>query len=279
MQITESGALIEAEGWIQKGMDYLVENGPNVLWAILIYIVGSWLVKKIVRGLRKVMQKSKYDESLQRFLMNLISWLLKIVLIIVVVSRLGVDVTMFAAIFAAAGLAVGLALQGSLSNFAGGVLIAIFKPYRIGDLVETQDVLGVVKDIDIFTTKMVTPQNKLAIVPNGPIANGNIINYTIEGKMRVDVVVGVSYDSNIKKSKEVLLDVLTSNPKVLDDPAPSVNVLELADSSVNFAVRPFCKPEDYWEVYFATQEGCKLALDEAGIEIPYPHRVEIHKEG
>jgi len=279
MQITENGALIEAEGWIQKGMDYLVENGPNVLWAILIYIVGSWLVKKIVRGLRKVMQKSKYDESLQRFLMNLISWLLKIVLIIVVVSRLGVDVTMFAAIFAAAGLAVGLALQGSLSNFAGGVLIAIFKPYRIGDLVETQDVLGVVKDIDIFTTKMVTPQNKLAIVPNGPIANGNIINYTIEGKMRVDVVVGVSYDSNIKKSKEVLLDVLTSNPKVLDDPAPSVNVLELADSSVNFAVRPFCKPEDYWEVYFATQEGCKLALDEAGIEIPYPHRVEIHKEG
>jgi small conductance mechanosensitive channel len=279
MQITGSDAFKEAEGWIEKGMDYLVENGPNVLWAILIYVIGSWVVKRVVRGLRKVMQKSKYDESLQRFLMNLISWLLKIVLIILVVSRLGVDVTMFAAIFAAAGLAVGLALQGSLSNFAGGVLIAIFKPYRLGDLVETQGILGVVKDIDIFTTKMVTPQNKLAIVPNGPIANGNIINYTIEGKMRVDIVVGVSYDSDIKKSKEVLLSVLTSNPKVLQDPAPSINVLELADSSVNFAVRPFCKPEDYWEVYFATQEGCKLALDEAGIEIPYPHSVEIHKEG
>jgi small conductance mechanosensitive channel len=279
MQITENDAFKEAEGWVVKGMDYLVEHGPNVLWAILIYIVGSWLVKRIVRGLRRVMQKSKYDESLQRFLMNLISWLLKIVLIIVVVSRLGVDVTMFAAIFAAAGLAVGLALQGSLSNFAGGVLIAIFKPYRIGDLVETQDILGVVKDIDIFTTKMVTPQNKLAIIPNGPIANGNIINYTIEGKMRVDIVVGVAYEEDIKKSKEVLLGVLTSNPKVLQDPPPSVNVLELAESSVNFAVRPFCKPEDYWEVYFATQEGCKLALDEAGIEIPYPHSVEIHKEG
>jgi small conductance mechanosensitive channel len=279
MQITGSDAFKEAEGWIEKGMDYLVENGPNVLWAILIYVIGSWVVKRVVRGLRKVMQKSKYDESLQRFLMNLISWLLKIVLIVLVVSRLGVDVTMFAAIFAAAGLAVGLALQGSLSNFAGGVLIAIFKPYRLGDLVETQGILGVVKDIDIFTTKMVTPQNKLAIVPNGPIANGNIINYTIEGKMRVDIVVGVSYDSDIKKSKEVLLSVLTSNPKVLQDPAPSINVLELADSSVNFAVRPFCKPEDYWEVYFATQEGCKLALDEAGIEIPYPHSVEIHKEG
>jgi len=279
MQITGSDAFKEAEGWIEKGMDYLVENGPNVLWAILIYVIGSWLVKRVVRALRKVMQKSKYDESLQRFLMNLISWLLKIVLIILVVSRLGVDVTMFAAIFAAAGLAVGLALQGSLSNFAGGVLIAIFKPYRLGDLVETQGILGVVKDIDIFTTKMVTPQNKLAILPNGPIANGNIINYTIEGKMRVDIVVGVSYDSDIKKSKEVLLNVLTANTKVLQDPAPSVHVLELADSSVNFAVRPFCKPEDYWEVYFATQEGCKLALDAAGIEIPYPHRVEIHKQG
>ena len=264
MQITENDAFKEAEGWIEKGIDYLVEHGPNVLWAILIYVVGSWLVKRIVRGLRKVMQKSKYDESLQRFLMNLISWLLKIILIILVVSRLGVDVTMFAAIFAAAGLAVGLALQGSLSNFAGGVLIAIFKPYRIGDLVETQGVFGVVKDIDIFTTKMVTPQNKLAIIPNGPIANGNIINYTIEGKMRVDIVVGVAYESDIKQSKEVLLGVLTSNTKVLQDPAPSVNVLELAESSVNFAVRPFCKPEDYWEVYFATQEGCKLALDDAG---------------
>ena len=134
-------------------------------------------------------------------------------------------------------------------QFCRGLLIAIFKPYRLGDLVETQGILGVVKDIDIFTTKMVTPQNKLAIVPNGPIANGNIINYTIEGKMRVDIVVGVSYDSDIKKSKEVLLSVLTSNPKVLEDPTPSINVLELADSSVNFAVRPFCKPEDYSEVY------------------------------
>jgi small conductance mechanosensitive channel len=279
MQIMESDAFKEAEGWIEKGMDYVIEHGPNVLWAILIYVIGSWLVKRIIRGLRKVMQKSNYDVSLQRFLMNLISWLLKIVLIILVVSRLGVDVTMFAAIFAAAGLAVGLALQGSLSNFAGGVLIAIFKPYRIGDLVETQDILGVVKDIDIFTTKMVTPQNKLAIVPNGPIANGNIINYTVEGKMRVDIVVGVAYEEDIKKSKDVLLGVLTSNPKVLQDPPPSVNVLELAESSVNFAVRPFCKPEDYWDVYFATQEGCKLALDDAGIEIPYPHSVEIHKEG
>jgi len=277
MQSNQEGAMEQAQLWFDKGVNFVVEYGPKVLGAILIYLVGSWMVGRIVRGLRRVMKRLKYEESLQRFLMNLISWGLRIVLIIVVVSALGVDVTMFAAIFAAAGLAVGLALQGSLSNFAGGVLVMIFKPFRLGDLVETQGVLGVVKDIDILNTKLVTPQNKLAILPNGAIANGNIINYTAEGKMRVDTVIGVSYDSDIKKTKEVLLEVLTSNPKVLEEPAPSVNVLELADSSVNFAVRPFCKPEDYWDVYFATYEGCKLALDKAGIEIPFPHSVEIHK--
>ncbi|MAU16873.1 MAG: mechanosensitive ion channel protein [Muricauda sp.] len=269
----------KAQEWFDYGIELAKEFGPKLITALLIYIVGMWVVKKIISGTRKVMSKSKYDESLQTFLLNLFSWALKIFLIIIVISRLGVDVTTFAAVIAAAGLAVGLALQGSLSNFAGGVLLMIFKPYRIGDLIEAQGVLGVVKEIEIFTTKMVTPQNKLAIVPNGAMANGNIINYTAEGKMRVDTVIGVGYGEDIKKTKEVLLNVLTSNPKVLKDPAPSVNVMELADSSVNFAVRPFCKPEDYWDVYFATYENCKIALDEAGIEIPYPHQVEIHKEG
>ncbi|WP_425237464.1 mechanosensitive ion channel family protein [Ulvibacterium sp.] len=269
----------EAEVWMNKGMDFVIEYGPKVLGAILIYIVGSWIIKKIIGTARKVMSKSSYDESLQRFLLNMALWALKVLLIIIVISTLGVDVTTFAAVIAAAGLAVGLALQGSLSNFAGGVLIMIFKPYRIGDLIEAQGVLGVVKEIEIFTTKLTTPENKLAIVPNGAMANGNIINYTEEGKIRVDTVVGVGYGEDIKKTKEVLMEVLTSNPKVLPEPAPSVNVMELADSSVNFAVRPFCKPEDYWDVYFATYEGAKLALDAAGIEIPYPHSVEIHKEG
>ena len=268
----------KAEEWMNYGLDLAKEFGPKLITALLIYLVGMWIIKKITGGTRKVMSKSKYDESLQRFLLNLFSWALKIFLIIIVISRLGVDVTTFAAVIAAAGLAVGLALQGSLSNFAGGVLLMIFKPYRIGDLIEAQGVLGVVKEIEIFTTKMVTPQNKLAIVPNGAMANGNIINYTAEGKMRVDTVIGVGYGEDIKKTKEVLLKVLTDNPKVLQDPAPSVNVMELADSSVNFAVRPFCKPQDYWDVYFATHENCKLALDAAGIEIPYPHQVEIHKK-
>ena len=266
-----------AQVWIDKAIDFIVEYGPKVVGAILIFLIGSWIIKKIMGVLRKGMAKSKYDESLQRFLLNLISWALKVILVLVVISTLGVDVTTFAAVIAAAGLAVGLALQGSLSNFAGGVLIMIFKPYRIGDLIEAQGVVGVVKEIEIFTTKLVTPENKLAIVPNGAMANGNIVNYSEEGKIRVHTVVGVGYDEDIKKTKEVLMKVLTANPKVLKDPAPSVNVMELADSSVNFAVRPFCKPEDYWDVYFATYENSKIALDKAGIEIPYPHSVEIHK--
>ena len=150
--------------------------------------------------------------------------------------------------------------------------------YKIGDLIEAQGAVGVVKEIEIFTTKLITPDNKLTIVPNGAMANGNIVNFTAEGKIRVDTVIGVGYDEDIKKAKEVLLNVLTSNPKVLQDPAPSVNVSNLGDSSVDFAVRPFCKPEHYWDVYFATLEDCKVALDKAGIEIPYPHAVEIQKE-
>ncbi|MGJ8732180.1 MAG: mechanosensitive ion channel family protein [Cellulophaga sp.] len=265
------------EKWMNLAIEKVMDYGPKIIMAIIIYLVGSWLIKKLVGVAKKVMSKGNYDESLQKFLLNLVSWGLKIFLIITVISTLGVETTSLAAVIAAAGLAIGLALQGSLGNFAGGVLIMIFKPYKIGDLVEAQGVLGSVKEIEIFTTKLITPQNKLAIVPNGAMANGNIINYTAEGKMRVDTTVGIGYGEDMKKAKQVLLEMLQANPKVLKDPAPSVNVEELADSSVNLAVRPFCKPEDYWDVYFATIEGSKIALDNAKIEIPYPHEVQINK--
>lgn len=267
----------KAEEWFNYAIELSKEFGPKLVAGIIIYLIGAWVIKKLVGSARRMMSKSSYDASLQRFLLNLISWALRVFLILLVISQLGVDVTTFAAVIAAAGLAIGLALQGSLANFAGGVLIMIFKPYKIGDLIEAQGALGTVKEIEIFTTKLITPGNKLAIIPNGAMANGNIINYTAEGKIRVDTTVGVGYGEDIKKTKEVLLEVLTSNPLVLEDPAPSVNVSELADSSVNFAVRPYCKPEHYWNVFFATVEGSKLALDKAGIEIPYPHRVEIRK--
>ncbi|TMM53671.1 mechanosensitive ion channel [Maribacter algarum] len=269
----------DTQVWIDKAINFATEYGPKIIGAILIYIIGSWVIKKLTGVLRKVMLKKEYDEALQKFLLNLVSWALKIFLIIMVISKLGVETTSFAAIIAAAGLAIGLALQGSLANFAGGVLLIIFKPFKIGDLIEAQGVTGVVKEIEIFTTKLTTPDNKLAIIPNGAMGNGNIVNYTAEGKIRVDTMVGIGYDEDMKKAKEVLLEVLTSNPKVLKDPAPSVNVANLGESSVDLAVRPFCKPEDYWDVFFATVEGSKLALDKAGIEIPYPHAVEIQKEG
>jgi len=259
-------------------LSYIVEYTPKVLTALAILITGWILIGFIVRTVKHLMKKKDLDPSLQKFLADLIGWALKILLFVTVISQLGIATTSFAAIIGAAGLAVGLALQGSLSNFAGGVLIMIFKPFKIGDLIEAQGALGVVKEIQIFTTKIVSPENKLIIMPNGALSNGNITNYTEEGKLRVDMTFGVSYDADLKETKEVLMKVLTDNPKVLKDPAPTVNVAELADSSVNFAVRPWAKPEDYWDVYFDTTEQVKLALDKAGIEIPYPHSVEIHKE-
>jgi len=262
-----------------KWIDLATEYGLKIIGAILIWIIGSWIIKKILKTTRKVMTKSNYEESLQKFLTNLLGWGLKILLIITLLGTLGVPTTSFAAIIAAAGLAVGLALQGSLGNFAGGVLIMIFKPFKIGDLIEAQGELGVVKRIEIFTTKLTGLSNREVIIPNGALSNGNIINYTTEGTRRVDLTFGVSYDSDIKKAKEVLMTVLTSHPKVLKTPEPTVNVSALADSSINFAVRPWCNSEDYWAVYFGITENVKEALDKAGIEIPYPHHVEIRKQG
>lgn len=263
---------------VDKWLDLALEYGLNILGAIVIWIIGSWVIKKLLKGTKKVMSKQSYDESLQKFLLNLLGWILKIILIIVVLGTVGVETTSFAAILAAAGLAVGLALQGSLGNFAGGVLIMIFKPIKIGDLIEAQGEIGVVKEIEIFTTKLTGLSNREIIIPNGALSNGNIINYTTEGTRRVDLTFGVGYDSDIKKTKDVLMRVLTSHPKVLKTPEPTVNVSELADSSVNFAVRPWCNVEDYWDVYFEVTENVKEALDAAGIEIPYPHQVEIQKK-
>ena len=270
---------MDLEKWIDIAQDFIMQYGIKVIGAIVIWIIGSWLIKKINKGIAKVMTKRNYDESLQKFLLNLIGWALKIVLFILILSQLGVETTSFAAILAAAGLAIGMALQGSLGNFAGGVLIMIFKPFKIGDLIEAQGEIGVVKEIEIFTTKLTGLSNKEIIIPNGSLSNGNIINYTTEGTRRVDLVFGVGYDSDIKKTKDVLMNVLTSHPKVLKEPAPTVNLMELADSSINFAVRPWCESADYWTVYFEVTEQTKEALDADGIEIPYPHQVEIQKKG
>ncbi len=266
------------EYWTKEALNWVIDYGPKVLMAIVIWIIGSWLIKRVVRLFTKAMQKKGHEESLQKFLSNLILWALKVALFITILGTLGVETTTFAAVIAAAGLAIGLALQGSLGNFAGGVLILLFKPFKIGDVIEAQGELGVVKVIDIFTTKLNTPTNKLAIIPNGALSNGNIVNFTTEGKLRIDLTIGVSYDADIKQTKEVLMRVLREQEKVLKEPAPTVAVLELADSSVNFAVRPWVETANYWDVYFHTVEHVKLSLDAAGIEIPYPHQVEIQKK-
>jgi len=257
---------------------YVVEYTPKILGALAVLVIGWILIGMILKVFRRFLSTKDLDPTLQKFLVDLLNWSLKILLIVSVISQLGIATASFAAVIGAAGLAVGLALQGSLSNFAGGVLIMIFKPFKVGDLIEAQGVLGKVKEIQIFTTKLVSPENKLIIIPNGALSNGNIVNYTAEGKIRVDMVIGVSYDADIKQVKELLMRVVSSHPKVLKDPPPTVAVLELAESSVNFAVRPWTRPEDYWDVYFDLLEQIKLALDEAGIEIPYPHSVEIVKE-
>jgi small conductance mechanosensitive channel len=257
------------------GYDVVMNHGPRVLMVIVLLVVGLWIIKRIESGLRKVMTRRKLDPSLIPFVVTMLDISLKVLLIISLAGVLGFPTTSFVAILGAAGLAVGLALQGTLANFAGGVLILIFKPFRVGDLIEAQGEKGNVKEIQIFVTIINTPENKTVIIPNGAISNGNITNYTVEGVIRVDMTFGVSYDSDIKKTKEVLLTILQNHPKTLKEPAPFVGVSALADSSVNFAVRPYTHPNDYWDVYFDVYEAGKIALDEAGITIPFP-QVDVH---
>ncbi len=254
----------------------VIAYGLPLLKAALILIAGFWLIGWITRMVKKGLSKSEIDVTLRRFISDFINVILKVVLFITVLQIFGVQTTSLVAILGAAGLAIGLALQGSLSNFAGGVLLLLLKPFKVHDLIEAQGHLGHVDSINIFVTKLISLDNKLVIIPNGPLANGDIVNYTAEGMLRVDLVIGVSYDTNIKKAREVIMRVMEDHPKVLDEPTPSVNVLELGDSSVNLAVRPYTKPEDYWAVYFGITEGTKIALDDAGIEIPFPQRV-IHQ--
>ncbi|TXD49854.1 mechanosensitive ion channel family protein [Polaribacter sp. IC073] len=255
----------------------LIEYTPRVLMALAMLIIGLIIVRVVVSTTRKILKKRGVDVTLQKFLGNLISWVLKILLFITVIAKLGVETASFAAILAAAGLAIGLALQGSLGNFAGGILLMLFKPIKIGDFIEAQGVSGTVKEIEIFTTKLNTTDNKEIIIPNGALSNGNIVNYSTEDTRRVDFTFGVGYDADIKKTKEIIFGVINAHPLVLKEPATAVNLSELADSSLNFFTRGWVKKEDYWTVKFDVLEQTKEALDAAGIDIPYPHRVNINK--
>ena len=258
---------------------YVIPWGINIVFALLIFIIGKIVAGILVNVFGKVMSKSKYDDMLIDFLKSIINAVLMLFVIVASLDRLGVDTTSLVAILGAAGLAIGLSLQGSLQNFAAGVMLLVFRPFKQGDFVEAGGTSGVVKQITIFTTVMTTPDNKEIIVPNGNIYSGNIINYSAKETRRVDMVVGISYDSDLKKAKQILTEMVAADERILPDPAPMVAVSELADSSVNFVVRPWVKTPDYWAVLFAFQENVKLRFDEEGISIPFPQMdVHLHKE-
>lgn len=261
--------------YMERAIELAMAYAPKVVLAIITLVVGLWIIGGVVRVVKASLTKAKVDETLVPFLGNMTSWLLKVLLLISVASMVGIATTSFIAVLGAAGLAVGLALQGSLANFAGGVLILIFKPYSVGDLIESQGHLGVVKEVQIFNTILLTPDNKRVVIPNGVLSNGSVVNFSAEGILRVDLTIGIAYESDIPKAKQVLQEMMQSNDKVLADPVPMVAVSELADSSVNLAVRPWCTVADYWNVYFETTENAKKVLEANGITIPFPQR-DVH---
>jgi small conductance mechanosensitive channel len=263
------------EEWSQKIYEYLTTYGLQVLAAIIIFFVGRWLAKVISKLIAKALTRAKMEVTLVSFIENLSYIALLVFVIVAVLARLGIQTASFIAVIGAAGLAVGLALQGSLANFASGVLMLIFKPFKVGDFIEAGGSKGVVKEIQIFNTILNTPDNIRVIIPNAQITGGNIKNYTVNGTRRVDLVIGVSYEDDLKKANKVITDVLTADERVLDDPPFTVAVSELADSSVNFVVRPWVKAADYWDTYFDVTEKIKVSLDKSGVSIPFPQR-DLH---
>jgi small conductance mechanosensitive channel len=257
--------------------NYVLEYSPKLISALIILFVGLWAASILTKLVKKIMRKREIEATLVLFVGNLIFWALRILVLVTVITQLGIGTSSFVAILGAAGLAVGLALQGSLSNFAGGVLIILLKPFRVGDVIEAQGLVGTVKEIKMFSTYLTLPENKQAIIPNANLSNDKIINFTVNGNLRVDIEIGVDYGSNFKQVKEVVFNILNNHPLILKEPAPSVFVKTLNNSSVDFAIRPWSTAADYWTVRADVIEACKLAFDEAGIEIPYPHQVEIKK--
>ncbi|WP_047418993.1 mechanosensitive ion channel family protein [Cellulophaga sp. Hel_I_12] len=263
---------------IDNAIKWLWDSLPHLILAIILFIVGLWSIRFINRMVKSFFKKHEYDPSLETFLQSLISIVLKIILFVLVITQLGVQSSSLVAIIGAAGLAIGLALQGSLANFAGGVLILLFKPFKVGDFISAQGVDGTVQEISIFTTKLTTFGNQLAIVPNGQLSNNNIINYNAKDTRRDKIIIGIGYGSNLKKAKDILLDICASKESILKDPEPVVYVDALADSSVNLTLRFWAKNEDFWDAHFHVLEETKLAFDKEGIEIPFPQVVQYNKQ-
>lgn len=268
----------EIENYSDQLMALIWDKGPQLVAAIITLIIGLWVIGMILRGVSKVMQKRNVDASLAPFLKSLLSALLKILLIISVIGMVGVEMTSFVAIIGAAGLAVGLALQGTLQNFAGGVIILLLKPFKAGDVIDAAGYIGSVKEIQIFNTIMKTPDNKTIIIPNGTLANSSMTNYSTEETRRVDWTFGVGYGDSAEKTREVLGKLIKADERILKDPEPFIALSALGDSSVNFVVRVWAQSGDYWGVFFDMNENVYKAFDEAGLNIPFPQMdVHVHK--
>ncbi len=249
--------------------------GARIIAFLLVLIIGMWIAKVIKKGMIKAMEKKGVDVTLIGFLSSLVHVALQAFVVIAALGKLQVQTASFIAILGAAGLAIGLALQGSLANFASGVLMIIFKPFKIGDFIEAGGATGGVVEIGIFTTTMKSPDNKKMIVPNAQVMGGKITNFNANGTRRVDLVAGISYDDDIDKAKAILNEIIAADARILKDPEPTVAVVEMADSSVNLVVRPWCSGDDYWGVYFDTTETIKKKFDENNISIPFPQR-DVH---
>jgi small conductance mechanosensitive channel len=254
----------------------LIDYSPKVISAFAILFIGLYAIRIINRIIRKIMVKRELDPTLTKFLADILLWVLRVLLFVTFIDKLGIGTSSFVAILGAMGLAVGLSLQGSLSNFAGGMLIILFKPFKVGDTIEAQGIIATVKEIQIFVTKLITSNNQTIFVPNGALSNGTIINYSMEGYRRVDLTIAISYDTDIKKAKEIITAILNNNPKVLLTPAAEVSVKNLTDNSIQLAVRPWANNEDFGAVFSDTLENCKLAFDAAEITFQ-PYVAEFSK--
>jgi small conductance mechanosensitive channel len=265
----------DMNGFVELAQTLTAAYGVKVIAAILIFAIGKWLSSTVSRALGKAMRRAQSDEILVKFVVNLAYAALLIFVVMAALAQLGIQTTSFIAVLGAAGLATALALQSSLSNFAAGVMLIIFRPFKVGDYIEAAGTAGSVEEILIFSTKMTSPDNKQLYVPNGSILSGTIVNYSAKGQRRVDLVFGCGYGDDIKEVKALLEKILADNPLVLDDPAPLVAVFELGDNSVNFRVRPWVNTPDYGDAYCQITEAVKQGFDEAGISIPFPQR-DVH---
>ncbi|WP_170114934.1 small-conductance mechanosensitive channel MscS [Photobacterium rosenbergii] len=267
--------VLNAGTWVADNQELLIQYGVNILSALVILFIGNIITKSIANGVAKMLRRKDMDEAVVEFLHSLVRYLLFVIVLIAALGRVGVQTASVVAVIGAAGLAVGLALQGSLSNFAAGVLIVAFRPFKSGDFVEIGGVSGSVESIQVFSTILNTPDNKMVVVPNASVIGGPITNYSRHKTRRIDLVIGVSYDADLKHTKAVLNRVIEADDRILKDPEPTVGVLALADSSVNFAVRPWVNTSDYWAVYFDLMQAIKEELDKENIGIPYP-QMDVH---